>query len=75
MAQHVAGRIDGHERLCTERWEQSRQGLARVERGVAGLYKRWWGLATGIIIMLFGLIGSVAYVAWRLGQLAQVFGK
>jgi hypothetical protein len=75
MAQQAHGRIDGHERLCTERWEQSRLALARVERGVSGLYRRWWALATAIIGLLLASIGGAIYLGFKMAEIANIFGR
>ena len=71
MAQSALGRLDGHEKLCAERWTQSATALARIEHGVAGLYRRWWQLAVAVIVILLGMIGTALYVG---GKIAQISG-
>ncbi len=68
MAQNVSGRLDGHERICTERWNESRKTMERVEKGVAGLYTRWWSMAVGLVVSLLALIATVAAAAFWLGD-------
>lgn len=68
MAQNAITRLDGHERVCTERWTESRKTMERVEKGVAGLYTRWWGMAVGLVLALLGLIATVAAAAFWLGD-------
>lgn len=70
-AREALARLEGHERLCTERWEQSRLSMMRIERGVSGLYKRWWQLAVGVIVILLGMVGSAL---WLGAQISKIIG-
>lgn len=55
--QGVKGKIDAHERVCAERWEQARATMVRVESAITGLYGKWWIATTAIIALLVAMCG------------------
>ena len=52
LAQEALQRIEGHEKLCTERWTGAQKLLERLD-------KRWWWLLLAIIA---GNIGTGFFV-------------
>mgnify|MGYP000078236132 FL=1 len=58
MAQQALNRIDGHETLCTERWDEAKRSMDRTQKSVDGLYRWRWATAVSIILLLFGLIAA-----------------
>lgn len=70
MAQQAVAAINGHERLCTERWEQSRASSLRVEnllKRIEGDVNRRIGMIpAGAIAALTALCGFLAARAFPL---------
>lgn len=69
MAQRALDRIEGHEDLCGERWEQSRKALERVDKNVHGLYRWRWAAAVSLIALLLGLIFAAIKLGAALNRL------
>ena len=67
MAQVGQGRFDGHEKLCTERWDASRKLLEGVAKAV-GTSNRFWVnyVLTTLTSVLLG--GGAAVLAVVLGH-------
>ncbi len=61
-------RMDHFEEMDKERRVTTSATLARIEEGVAGLYKRGWNFALTITGGLFAAAGIIAGVAYWLGQ-------
>lgn len=63
-ANEAIGRIDSHEKLCTERWTSQREAMARVEKAMAEIKicvdDKIGKLPAGIIAALSGLCGYLA---------------
>lgn len=74
-------RQDMHEAVCTERWQQSKEGLARVETGLAdfrkdvgikidklqkGIDERIGKVPASVIAGLMGVIGFLAERAFHI---------
>lgn len=61
-------RQDKHEAVCTERWQQSKEGLARVELVLGTVQKamndRIGKIPASIIAAMTGIIGFLAARAW-----------
>ncbi len=56
--QKVGGRLDTHETLCTERWNQQRLALAGVQKALEDINRSTLGrLPASIIAVLTGLVG------------------
>ena len=53
-AQSANDRLDGHEKLCTERWTEAKKMLSE-------LFRRWWWLLT---VMLAGQ-GTIIVMLWQ----------
>ena len=53
LADKALGKIEGHELLCTERWEQARSALGDLAKEMNSA-KKW------LISLLITLLGSVA---------------
>lgn len=60
LAQRALDRIDGHEQLCGERWNESKKALDGVRDDIAGLYKWRWATAVSLILLLIGVVGFAA---------------
>lgn len=58
-AASALAKIEGHERLCNERWAQVAATLGEVKAGVNGLYSRLWSVVGALIVLLLGVIGSL----------------
>lgn len=69
MAQHALHKIDGHETLCTERWNAAKASMDRTQKSVDGLYRWRWATAVSIIALLLGVIYSAIKLG---GALAKI---
>lgn len=60
-------KIDGHEKLCAERWNNQRDSMARVEKGMAEvrdiLNKRISQTSATLITIMTGIICVLATLA------------
>lgn len=76
----VAARIDGHEKLCGERWEQLRDSIrgmmaameakhhenrADTAENKAALGRLWWAIIVGMGVTICGMAGLIATLAVR----------
>ena len=67
LAQRAFSRIDTHEVLCTERWNQSRIAIATLQASLDSMSKNMLGrIPAGIIACLTGLVGWLAARAFPL---------
>ena len=71
LAEGAKSQIDGHEKLCSERWNQARTSMDRVatelsklsdrlERKIDTLYGRLWWMVGGVIGSLIAIVGFLA---------------
>lgn len=56
MASRALQLLSSHETLCTERWLQSRNGLAKVEAGITALWRQSWLAAGGVVSVLLAIV-------------------
>ena len=72
LANRALSRVQSHEVLCTERWGQQRDTMARVEHTLAdiqiGISRRIGMVPAGTIAGLVGLCGWLAARAFPLGH-------
>jgi len=67
LAQKAFSRIDTHEVLCTERWNQLRVAMGMVQKSVDTMSRNTLGrIPAGIIAGLTGLVGWLAARAFPL---------
>jgi len=67
LAQKALSRIDSHEVLCTERWNQQRVALALVQATLDVMNKSTLGrIPAGIIATLTAIVGWLAARAFPL---------
>lgn len=63
-ANEALGRIDSHEKLCTERWQSQREAMVRVEKTMGEIKTcvddKIGKLPAGIIAALTGVCGYLA---------------
>lgn len=61
LATKANHRVDGHEQLCTERWNASNKKHEQVLQGVIVLSKRIWALVVsisgGALVLLLTAVG------------------
>lgn len=69
MASRALDKIDGHETLCTERWNAAKSSMDRTQKSVDGLYRWRWATAVSIIALLLGVIYSAIKLG---GALAKI---
>lgn len=71
LAKEALTRIDGHETLCTSRWEESRDALNGLKVSVTKLYERWWQIAAAMIVGLLGVVASAVWIGIQIAKLTN----
>jgi len=61
IAKDALARIETHEAVCAERQGHIIQGIQELKRGVEGLYRRFWGIAVGVVTLLLSACGALLY--------------
>lgn len=61
-ATQALANIQGHERVCAERYGNITANLGDLKRGVEGLYRRFWIAAISTISMLATACASLVYM-------------
>lgn len=61
LARKAMARVDTHETLCTERWNQQRLAMSMLQRSLDQITRNTLGrVPAGIIACLTGLVGWLA---------------
>ena len=63
QAERAHDRIQGHEELCSQRWNQLNQTLIEVKASIRRLYSQQWAAAGAVIL---ALLGAVAFLYGKL---------
>lgn len=62
MATAATSQIQSHEKECALRWAGSMSALLKIERGMDGLYTRFWVAAVSTITMLTTACATLIYM-------------
>jgi hypothetical protein len=66
-AHRALGKLDTHETLCTERWNQQRVSIVEMQKSLDAMNKRMVGnIPASIIAILMGAVGFLAARAFPL---------
>jgi len=65
LAHKALGRMDAHDVLCTERWNQQRKAMEMLQRSLDQMSRNMLGrIPAGIIAVLSGLVGWLSQRAF-----------
>lgn len=68
MAQKAHNEHTAHERMCSLRWQMNADAILEIKKNINHLFSRWWGMAIGTLLTVLGVIATIAYLAYWLGQ-------